>query len=488
MANISKSLYCNYIECKKLIWLNNYKKEEYVETKKDSIMENGNEVGDLARHYFGKYELVNYNPNLDNMVNETKKYINENKHIICEASFRYNNLFASIDILKINKNKISIYEVKSSTEIRDIYIDDASFQAYLLEKLGYDIESVNIMHLNPYYELDGELNLKELFVIEDITDRFISKKDEIKNNINDINNILSSKNEPNIDLGVYCFKPYNCPFFKYCSRNIKENNIFDIRGMTINKKIDLYNKGLIYFKDLLNSDINDKYKEQIDFEINNREPKIDKDKIKEFMNSLREPIYFLDFETYQDAIPIYQKQRVYEQVPFQYSLHYYDKDNNLKHKEFLSEINIDPRRGVAEALVKDIPTNVDVLAYNCSFEKNVIKKLSKLYPDLRDDLLKIYNNIKDLMIPFSNRYYYCKEMLGSYSIKYVLPALFPNDPSLNYHNLDLVHNGSEAMNTFKNLGNYSKEEQAKIRHSLLKYCELDTYAMVKIYDKLKKIE
>ena len=100
--------------------------------------------------------------------------------------------------------------------------------------------------------------------------------------------------------------------------------------------------------------------------------------------------------------------------------------------------------------------------------------------------MNIYNNIKDLMIPFKNRDYYNREMQGSYSIKYVLPALFPNDPSLNYHNLEQVHNGSEASNAFVSLSNYSKEELEEIRNNLLKYCGLDTYAMVKIYNKLKE--
>lgn len=488
MSNISKSLYCNYVQCKKMIWLNKYKPEEYIETKNDSVMENGNEVGDLARRYFGNYSLVKFNEVLIKMIMETKEYLKQNKKVICEASFKFDNLFASIDILKCDEDGMSIYEVKSSTEIKDIYVDDASFQAYILKRLGYKIKSVNIMHLNSFYELRGDLDLKGLFKIENITDIAMSKEKEIEENVKEINDILDSEKEPNLDLDIYCFKPYDCPYFKYCSRHLKENNVFDIRGMTINKKIDLYKKEIINFSDLINEKLNDKYIEQIDFKLNDREPKINKEKIKEFLNTLTDPIYFLDFETFQDAIPRYEGQKVYQQVPFQYSLHYYNEKRNLKHKEFLSEAGIDPRRGVAENLIKDIPTNVTVLAYNMSFEKGVIKSLAKLYPDLSEELLKIHDNIKDLMIPFYNRYYYTKEMEGSYSIKYVLPALFPNTPELNYHNLELVHNGSEAMDTFKNLKNYSKEDQKKIRNSLLKYCELDTYAMVKIYEKLKEIE
>jgi hypothetical protein len=171
------------------------------------------------------------------------------------------------------------------------------------------------------------------------------------------------------------------------------------------------------------------------------------------------------------------------QVPFQYSLHIL-KDGTLEHKEFLAPAGVDPRRLLADSLVKDIPKDVCTLAYNMSFEKNVIKNLSEIYPDLKEHLLNIYNNIKDLMIPFKDRNYYTKDMHGSYSIKYVLPALFPNDPELDYHNLDMIHNGSEAMSSYAELENMNEEDAQRVRNNLLKYCCLDTYAMVKIYEKL----
>ena len=121
------------------------------------------------------------------------------------------------------------------------------------------------------------------------------------------------------------------------------------------------------------------------------------------------------------------------------------------------------------------------------FEKGVIKKLAELYPDLSEHLLNIRDNIKDLMTPFQKGYYYTKEMHGSYSIKYVLPALFPGAPELNYKNLDLVHNGVEAMDSFENLIGKTGKEKEYIRERLLKYCELDTYAMVKIFEKILEV-
>ena len=121
------------------------------------------------------------------------------------------------------------------------------------------------------------------------------------------------------------------------------------------------------------------------------------------------------------------------------------------------------------------------------FEKMVIRNLANLYVDLSDHLMNIHDNMQDLMVVFKKRDYYTKEMHGSYSIKYVLPALFPDDPELDYHNLDLIHNGAEASGNYANLGEYSQEEQDKIKNALLKYCELDTYAMVKIWQKLNEV-
>ena len=159
----------------------------------------------------------------------------------------------------------------------------------------------------------------------------------------------------------------------------------------------------------------------------------------------------------------------------------------MKHTEYLGDGVNDPRRELAVRLVNDIPMNVTTVAYNMMFEKMVIKSLANLFPDLSEHLMNIHDNMKDLMIPFKDRSYYTKDMHGSYSIKYVLPALFPDDPSLNYHNLDMVHNGSEAMNSYSNLSSMTKEEQEVLRYNMLKYCELDTYAMVKIYYKLLEV-
>ena len=126
-------------------------------------------------------------------------------------------------------------------------------------------------------------------------------------------------------------------------------------------------------------------------------------------------------------------------------------------------------------------------AYNKGFETARLKEMAPLFPELSDHLLNIKDNIIDLMVPFFNQDYYIKEMAGRWSIKVVLPALFPDDPELDYHNLEQVHKGDEASNAFLSLPSLSKEEQEVLRKNMLKYCKLDTYAMVKIYEKLLEV-
>ena len=485
---LSKSKYCKAFQCNKILWLDKYKSDVKEEIDNNSVLDNGTKVGELAKKLFGSYLDVSFSENLDDMINETNEYLKNDICNITEASFNYNGNFCSVDILKKNKDKYEIYEVKSSTEISDIYLEDISYQYYVLSNLGLNVTRSCIVYINSKYIRFGNLELEKLFKIEDVSEYVINNQNNIKEKINEINKYMNRKDEENKDIGEYCFKPYECPYFKYCSSHLKDNNVFDIRGMSIKKKIDLYKSGKSSYNDLISSNINDKYKEQIDFELNNKEDKIIVNNIKKFLNDITYPLYFLDFETFQESVPSYDNSSPYEQIPFQYSLHYKESEySDLKHTEFLAEGGSDPRRQLAVKLVNDIKENTCVLAYNMSFEKNVIKKLAFLYPDLSERLMNIYYNIKDLMIPFKNRDYYTKNMHGSYSIKYVLPALFPNDPKLDYHNLEMVHNGSEASNTYLDLVNHSKKEQEIIRKNMLKYCWLDTYAMVKVLDKLYEV-
>jgi hypothetical protein len=257
----------------------------------------------------------------------------------------------------------------------------------------------------------------------------------------------------------------------------------------LRQKISLYNRGLVSFKDIAASGekLPAEAMRQIEAVTKNLPPHIDHNAIREFLDTLRWPLYFLDFETFKEAVPSLDGQSPYQQIPFQYSLHIQAAPGAApEHKEFLAAAGTDPRRAIAESLCANIPETACGLAYYMSFEKGHLKELAAIFPDLAKHLTAIHDNINDLIIPFKKGAYYCKEQRGSNSIKDVLPALFPHDPELDYHALDLIHNGGEAMNVWPELPQKTAEEQQKIRAALLAYCRLDTLAMVKILDKLHK--
>lgn len=488
---LSKSTYCKGIQCEKILWLNKYKQECLQEDSDESTFKTGKEVGEIAKGLFGNYEDV-YDENLSVRIEKTKKLLLKKPNIITEASFSYNNNFCSVDILKNDLNGVEIYEVKSSTKIKDIYIDDASYQYFVLSNLGLNVKKVSIVYINNEYIRGKELDIDELFNLEDITEIAIEKQSEIRDNIDFINNFMNEhdkESEPDKEIGKFCFDPYSCSFWNYCTKDLPTPNVFDIRGMQMRTKFKKYHEGKISFNDLENENINAKYLEQIDFELNDRQPKIDKKAIKDLLDCLKYPLYFIDYESCQYAIPEYEKTKAYQQIPFQYSLHIIKDENaSIEHKEFLADADDDnPIRTFAESMIKDIPENGSVIVYNKTFEASRNKEIGEMYPDLKSEMERINSNIVDLMVPFKNRDYYTKEMKGSYSIKYVLPALYPDDPELDYSELSLIHKGDEASNAFLSLKYKTSEEQEEIRKALLEYCKLDTFAMVKIWENFKKV-
>ena len=492
----SKSKYCGLWQCPKIAWLKKYKPEEYIiDENTKSRMENGNIVGDLAMQLFGDYnEVTTYTNNkldIPKMIEKTKQYMLDGLDNICEASFNYNGLYCAVDILRKQDNGYAIYEVKSSThEDNYVYIVDIAYQKYVLEHCGVKVTGTYLVNINSDYIFDGTLKLNELFKITDVWKFVVDEQKEVEEKIKMAEKLLEDKNEPNIDISCNCNSPYKCGFWKYCSKHLPKPSVFDLYRLNFSKKIEYYNRGIISFDDLEKTGwfLGDIRNRQIEYALHDKGVYVDKENIKKFLDTLSYPLYFLDFETQQPIIPLYKGTRPYQQIPFQYSLHYIEnKGGELKHKEFLGISGEDPRRGLAEALCNDIPAGACVLAYNKKFECGRIGELAEIFPDLQKHLYSIEFSIKDLLDPFRYGYYYKKEMGGSFSIKSVLPAMFPDDPTLNYHNLDGVHNGGEAMSIFPKIKDMPLKEQEVARHNLLKYCELDTFAMVKIWQELETL-
>ena len=392
-----------------------------------------------------------------------------------------------VDILRVEPDGVHIVEVKSSTHINDIYYHDMAYQTWVLMRCGLNVKSVSLMHLNNQYVRQGELDLQQLFVVEDCTDEVLAMQDEVGECIADLKSVAAQDGEPDVGIGLQCKNPYECGYRGWCWRHLPKPSVFDLNRIQMRKGLELAERGIVSFEDAAEAGVatNARQQVQIACDLEGAEEIIDREGVARFLDTLSFPLYFLDFETMQPAIPPFDGVRPYQQIPTQYSLHVLrSADAELEHFEFLADAHGDPRSEVAEHLVADIPMGVCSLAYNMGFEKGRIRELADAFPDLAPHLLDIADNMRDLLVPFSSGWYYAKAMGGSNSIKAVLPALFPDDPELDYHALEGVHNGSEAMNAFESMAGMSDEEVAVTREQLLRYCELDTLAMVKIWQKL----
>jgi len=497
---LTKSKYCKTIQCPKMLWMDNNMLEEFDDgVVNEHVLTVGNVVGDLAMEFFGEFTEVEWTKDKETMLSKTRELMDADTQIITEAAFSTKDCYGLVDILRKTKNGYEIIEVKGSTaypddtvdSVREFYLHDMAFQYYVIKNCNMNVEKISIMQLNKEYVRYGDLDIQKLFVIIDCTDKILEMQSDIENSIEQIRQVSTQENEPDEPIGGRCYNPYECGYTGWCWRDLPENNVFDIgwrmRGAI---KEEAFHDGIITFKDIIDNYIplNEKQYRQVQSTIHDLPPHIDKAQIKTFLDTIKYPLYHLDFETFQQAVPQWDGVSPYMQIPFQYSLHIQSEPlSEAIHKEFLGKEGLDPRRQLAEQLCADIPTDACVMAYYMSFEKTVISNLARLFPDLSEHLMSIHSNMIDLAKPFQSGAYYNREMGGSFSIKSVLPALFPNDSELDYNSLNIVKNGSDAMGIYATLHEKNPEEVSDIRTALLAYCKLDTLAMVRILEKLYHI-
>jgi hypothetical protein len=483
---LSKSQYVRGLQCYKSLWLYKNRPDliQNPDILEESLFKTGHTVGELACQLFPGGIEIEFNPtDFEGMIEQTAELIKQGVDVIYEATFKENGIFAMADILVKNGQKWDVYEVKSATSVKEYHRDDSTVQWHALSNV-LKLNRIFIVHINNQYERLGQLDVNKLFKIEDVTDSVLERLKEVPKNIKEMEEMIS-RAEPGIDIGQHCSNPHECDFKKYCWQDIPTPSIFDLYRMNSSKKFELYREGVIHF-DQVPSGLKLTKIQNVQVEsYKSNDILINTPVINDFLKTVEYPIHFFDFETFQNAIPRFDGQQPYAQIPFQYSLHILHADGRLEHTEFLGDENSDPRKDLAERMIQDILPTGSLMAFNQSFEKDVISKLAQRFPENEQALMQIHSRFVDLLVPFRSLGYYHPDFNGSFSIKSVLPAMFPNEPELDYSQLAIKHGGM-AMDTFANLHLLKdKASLEKIRKDLLAYCRLDTLAMVKIFQKLK---
>ncbi len=480
MPPLSKSKYLIGLQCPKHLWLefNDPDKIPEFDAATQHRFDQGHLVGQLAKKYFPKGIDISEKDISEN-IKKTKELLKKKK-ILFEAGISTENLYSRADILKPVKDEWDIIEVKMGTSVKDVNIQDVSFQKHCYEKYGLKIRKCCLMHVNNKYVRKGKINPKKFFKIKDITSDVNEAIKGIQERIDLMFKIIGSDKYPDMSIGKRCSDPYDCPISE-CWDFLPENHIFKLyRGG--NRSMELFEDGIHAIKD-----IPDKFKLTGHQEIQKHcsktgKPYVNKDGIKQFLKRLQEPLYFLDFETFSSALPFFDGTKPYQQIPFQFSLHVVNR--KVKHHSFLAEGKKDPRKEFISKLKEVLGEKGSIIVYNQSFEKGILKKLALEFPKHKKWVEGVLGRIVDLLFPFRNFHYYHPKQQGSASLKAVLPAV----TGKGYDDLEIAQGGDASLAYLDYIyGDLKEKERKKIKKDLEKYCGLDTEGMIWILDGLREV-
>lgn len=495
---ISKTNFIIYLDCMKNAWLKIHKPEVYKQYPLSSfelnIIETGNEIDLLARDLFPGGVTV---PSRED-AEYTQKLLDQKTAVIYQPVFATDKFIMASDIFVWNskKNLYDLYEVKASTSSEEggarkteDYLIDMAFQKAVLDELNIPIGNTNLIRLNKEYVRFGPLDLQKLFIVVDLTDEVNEILDEVKQKMEAAQYFLSQGDEPKGHCDcIIKGKNSHCTTSPYSNNDLPPYPVHAIARIHKTKLAQLVDDGILSIHDVPEDfQLSENQRRQVDTAQSGKQY-VDKKGVREFLETLRYPLSFIDYETYPSALPRYDGYRPYQQIPFQFSLYVQESpEHEPLHIDFIYTDKECPDEYFAEALKRYLPSTGNVIVWNEKFEKGINTQLAERLPHHRTFMEDFNRRVVDLMVPFSGKtlVFDHPEFKGSASIKYVLPALVPH---LSYKNMH-IQEGGTASDTWNRIvsGEYNEQDQKMKIQALKDYCHLDTLAMVEIWKVLKDI-
>ena len=492
-CHISKSKFMAGLQCSKRLYLDVHR-PELAEDVDDGRMQQGIEVGSLAREMFhgGVFVAADYK-HLSDAIRDTRELVaNREVTAIFEAAFEHSGVLVRADVLKRNSGGFHLTEVKSSTKVKPEHTDDVSVQKYVMQGCGLRVEETNVMHLSRDYIYDGAVGangrrvyeISRLFATEEVQPY---SDGQVTRTLDKQFKVLAQPQPPNVEPSSQCTSPYYCGFYDHCHPVWPDG---DIRSLPIaGCKIEALRDAGITLIDQLPGQIAlmehfHLTKNECKFALGAKENEVQiNPALVAELEALRYPLYFMDFETVFPALPLFAGLRPYDQLPFQWSVHVLSTPGAaLEHHEFLATDTSDPRREFISSLCAVMGERGTIVVYNRTFESLRLKELAASLPEFAGRIRNIQGRLWDLY-PAVRKHVYHPAFGGSYSLKYVLPALVPG---MTYEGM-AVGNGTEAGVAWEKLvrGSLDQVEREKTRKALLDYCGQDTMAMVRLVDTLR---
>ena len=482
---LSKSRYLAGLQCPRLVWtqINQPDRIPRVDSVTQHVFDQGHLVGEHAKLLFPGGIDIAHDSFMKNIF-ATKRLMAARKALF-EAGILSGRTYSRIDILNpVDKDGWEIVEIKSTTSVKDVHIDDVSFQSYCCEQAGLAITSCKLGFINTQYVKDGAIDPQQFFILEDITALVEERRHTMEERILELLEVISGKTCPDAAIGEHCLAPYECGLRTECWGFLPENSVFDLRGGKV-MQFCLYRQGIISIKDIPEgTPLSGQQRIQRECVLTG-DTHVEKERIRSFLDGLRYPLYYLDFETMAPAIPLYDGMRPYQTIPFQFSLHVVeDGDSEPVHHSFLADGEDDPRPQVLDRLRGLLGSEGSIIAYNAGFEEGALRELVEAFPAYTDWLGGILERFVDLLSPFRSFHYYHASQKDTASLKSVLVAV----TGRGYDEM-VIGDGMAASAAYARTvcGMATEEEVATTRAALIEYCKRDTEGMVWLVEELRRM-
>lgn len=481
---LSKSSYMAGLQCPKLLWHKVNEPEIFAEpdAAKQAILEQGKEVGELAKRLFPMGLEVGAGVIEKQKVDELSRAVLAERRPLFEAGFISGRAYARADVLvPVGRKQWDLIEVKSSTKVKDEHLPDVALQRHVYERAGLDIRRCSVMHLDREYVRRGDIAPRKLFARAEVTEEVEQASGDVSGNLREMARVIDQPRPPKVKIGPHCSAPRDCPLQDLCWKAMPKHNVFTLTRVG-NQAFEWYHGGVRRLQDLPRDEIGNGNQGIQMAAIRSGQPHVDPDAVRDFIAQLANPLYFLDFETINPAIPLWDATRPYQQVPFQFSLHIVDVPGGKPvHHAYLADGTADPRPEILSRLKNLLGKHGSIVSYNSSFESRALRESTEAHPAFAAWWKRIEPRIVDLLVPFRNFHYYHPDQLGSASLKSVLPAL----TGKSYADMEIADGASASQEYMRvTFGNVPEHERRRVRAALEEYCALDTEGMVEIVRKL----
>jgi len=485
--SISKTKFCAGVQCLKRLYLLAHSPALATEldAASEAIMAQGREVGLLARQLFPNGIEVDGSRGLDEAIRTTRELLaNSEVPAIYEATFERGGVLVRVDVLHRRKDeRWRLIEVKSTTEVKDHHLEDVAIQHRVVTRSGVDLAASCLAHVSRDYVYEGgPIDASRFFRIRNLTRQVERLQAELTVQLRSEFRVLAMPQVPNIPAGRHCSNPFTCEFFDHCNPPIPEDHILRLPRIHASTVAKLVALGVQSIHDIPeNYPLTGRLRRAC-ASVQMGKPWFSAE-LKDELETLRYPIYYMDFETLNPAIPRFAAMRPYDQLPFQFSVHVQRQPGAApEHFEFLATDKSDPRPTFVSALCDSLGDRGSIVVYHQQFESQRLSDLALWLPEFSGRIRKIQRRLWDLL-PVIRNHVYHPAFAGSYSLKSVLPALVPE---MTYEGM-AVADGQQAGVEWESLvrGGWSEAERQQKRKALLDYCGQDTLALVTLLEHLR---